>query len=101
MAHKQPLARKHPKATAWGAGIMGAAGLVGAVLGPSPPVLVATERGAPVGVVGLESYATKGLLRSLAVDPQHRCRGPGARLVDAIESEAQARGVPEGQWSHV
>ena len=49
---------KHPKATAWGAGVMGAAGLVGAVLGPSPLVLVATERGAFVGVVGLESYGT-------------------------------------------
>ena len=29
---------KHPKATAWGAGVMGAAGLLGAVLGPSPLV---------------------------------------------------------------
>ena len=27
---------KHPKATAWGAGVMGAAGVIGAVLGPSP-----------------------------------------------------------------
>ena len=30
---------KHPKATAWGAGIMGVSGLVGAALGPSPLVL--------------------------------------------------------------
>ena len=30
---------KHPKATAWGAGVMGVSGLVGAVLGPSPLVL--------------------------------------------------------------
>ena len=30
---------KHPKATLWGAGVMGVAGLVGAVLGPSPLVL--------------------------------------------------------------
>ena len=30
---------KHPKATAWGAGVMGAAGLLGALLGPSPLVL--------------------------------------------------------------
>ena len=29
---------KHPKATAWGAGVMGAAGLIGAALGPSPLV---------------------------------------------------------------
>ena len=30
---------KHPKATAWGAGIMAVAGLLGAVLGPSPLLL--------------------------------------------------------------
>ena len=30
---------KHPKATVWGAGVMGAAGLLGALLGPSPLVL--------------------------------------------------------------
>ena len=30
---------KHVKATTWGAGVMGASGLVGAVLGPSPLVL--------------------------------------------------------------
>ena len=30
---------KHPKATAWGAGIMGLAGLLGSMLGPSPLVL--------------------------------------------------------------
>ena len=29
---------KHPRATAWGAGVMGAAGLIGATLGPSPLV---------------------------------------------------------------
>ena len=30
---------KHPKATAWGAGVMGIAGLLGAMLGPSPLLL--------------------------------------------------------------
>ncbi len=30
---------KHPRATAWGAGVMGVAGLFGALLGPSPLVL--------------------------------------------------------------
>ena len=30
---------KHPKATAWGASIMGMAGLLGSVLGPSPLLL--------------------------------------------------------------
>ena len=80
---------------------MGAAGLVGAVLGPSRLVLVATEREVLAGVAGLESCETKGLLRSLAVDSQDRSRGLGARPVDAVESEALVRGVPEGRWSHV
>ena len=30
---------KHPRATAWGAGIMAVAGLLGSVLGPSPLLL--------------------------------------------------------------
>ena len=30
---------KHPRATAWGAGIMGVAGLLGSLLGPSPLLL--------------------------------------------------------------
>ena len=30
---------KHPRATAWGAGVMGVAGLLGTVLGPSPLLL--------------------------------------------------------------
>ena len=46
-----------------------------------------------IGVVGLEVYGSNALLRSLAVEPQHRSRGLGAGLVDAIESEARRRGV--------
>ena len=38
---------------------------------------------------------------SLAVEPQHRSRGLGARLLDAAESEARAPGLPEGWCSHV
>ena len=55
--------------------------------------VVATEGGTCVGVVGLEIHESCGLLRSLAVEPRHRSRGLGARLVDAIEAEARARGV--------
>ena len=55
--------------------------------------VVATEGEVCVGVVGLEIHESNALLRSLAVEPRHRSRGLGARLVDAIETEAQARGV--------
>ena len=55
--------------------------------------VVATEGEVCVGVVGLEIHESNALLRSLAVEPQHRSRGLGARLVGAIETEARARGV--------
>ncbi|MCY4468536.1 MAG: arsenic resistance N-acetyltransferase ArsN2 [Thiotrichales bacterium] len=55
--------------------------------------VVATEGEVCVGVAGLEIYESYALLRSLAVEPRHRSRGLGAKLVDAVETEAQARGV--------
>ena len=55
--------------------------------------VVATEDDVIVGVVGLEIHGSNALLRSLAVARRHRSRGLGARLVNAIESEARARGV--------
>lgn len=55
--------------------------------------VVAAEGDACVGVVGLEIHGPNALLRSLAVEPRHRSRGLGARLVRAIETEARARGV--------
>ena len=55
--------------------------------------VVATEGGEHVGVAGLEVYGPNALVRSLAVDTKHRSRGLGAKLVDAIETEARARGV--------
>lgn len=55
--------------------------------------VVATDGEVCVGVVGLEIYESNALLRSLAVEPRHRSRGLGARLVDAVETEARARGV--------
>ncbi|MCY4495702.1 MAG: arsenic resistance N-acetyltransferase ArsN2 [Rhodospirillaceae bacterium] len=55
--------------------------------------VVATEDGVCVGVVGLEIFGSHALLRSLAVGTEHRSRGLGAMLVDAIETAARARGV--------
>ena len=55
--------------------------------------VVATDGEVCVGVVGLETHESNALLRSLAVEPKHRSRGLGARLADAVETDARARGV--------
>lgn len=47
----------------------------------------------PVGMIGLESYAECGLLRSLYVDPAQRGSGVGAQLVSALEAKAAGSGV--------
>lgn len=46
-----------------------------------------------LGVVGLERFGTDGLLRSLAVAPEHRQRGLGHELVARLERDAQAAGI--------
>lgn len=76
-------------------GLLSAAGLPvvdldGAML---DAFVVAIEGEVCIGVVGLEICGSDALLRSLAVEPCHRSRGLGARLVDAIETEARVRGV--------
>lgn len=45
------------------------------------------------GMVGVELYGDVGLLRSLAVSPEHRNEGAGARLTDEIERYARRQGV--------
>ena len=77
------------------AGLLSAAGLPVEDLNVTmlDAFVVATEGEVCVSVVGLEICESNALLRSLAVELQHRSRGLGARLVDAIETEAQARGV--------
>lgn len=49
--------------------------------------------GSVVAVVGLEKFQSVGLLRSLAVSPDHRGRGLARELVSFVESFAQSRGV--------
>ena len=75
--------------------LLGAAGLPVEDLdaGTLDAFVVAAEGDTCVGVVGLEIHEPNALLRSLAVEPRHRSRGLGARLVHAIETEARARGV--------
>lgn len=51
------------------------------------------ESGRLIGVVGIEVYGDVGLLRSLAVAPDHRRAGLGAGLVSSAETWAAERGV--------
>lgn len=62
-------------------------------LGPNVMLLGAQREGRLVGVVGLERHGVVGLMRSLAVDPDHRGSGLGARLVDVLEDAALGLGV--------
>jgi len=55
--------------------------------------LVARTGGAIVGAIGLEVYASDGLLRSLVVAPAHRGRGLGDELVRRLERAAAHWGV--------
>ncbi len=45
------------------------------------------------GVIALERYGREGLLRSLALAPEHRKRGLGALLVKRLEDDARGEGV--------
>lgn len=51
--------------------------------------------GAVIGAIGLESFGTTGLLRSLVVSPRARGSGLGGQLVQALEAAAPAAGIRE------
>jgi amino-acid N-acetyltransferase len=55
--------------------------------------LVARGDGALAGAVGLETYGTNALLRSLVVAPGRRGSGLGAALTERIIAQARERGV--------
>jgi amino-acid N-acetyltransferase len=55
--------------------------------------LVAAAGNKIVGVCGIESFGTDGLLRSLAVAPDFRRQKLGERLVAACESSGREAGV--------
>lgn len=46
-----------------------------------------------IGVVGLELHADVGLLRSLAVRPEHQRKGLGRRLATAMEAHSKTLGA--------
>ena len=56
-------------------------------------LFVLEEKGAPLGVVGLEVRGPYALLRSLAVKSEARSKGYGRTLLAFAEEEARCRGV--------
>ena len=51
------------------------------------------DKGAPVGLVGVELYGHEALLRSLVVAPRERGKGLGIALARHAEAYAASRGV--------
>jgi N-acetylglutamate synthase-like GNAT family acetyltransferase len=71
-----------------------------ALTGGARPVSAASDEnpprgGAMLGVVGLESDGSVGLLRSLCVAAAHRGAGIGDALVQAIEAHASKQGIAQ------
>ncbi|MFL5262940.1 MAG: arsenic resistance N-acetyltransferase ArsN2 [Anaeromyxobacteraceae bacterium] len=54
---------------------------------------VAREDGRIVGVIGVEVHGRDGLMRSLAVAPEHRGRGVARRLYATLLSRARGLGI--------
>lgn len=48
-----------------------------------------------MGVAGLESFGSVGLLRSVAVDPAHQGKGIAAQLIDRLAVTAEAMQLKE------
>lgn len=55
--------------------------------------VVAEEGGRLAGVAGLEIHGRDGVLRSVAVDPEFRGRGVGARLSERVITTAREAGL--------
>lgn len=73
------------------------AGLPVADLSVDQLAFVAEVEGRFAGVIGLESFGTVGLLRSLVVSADARADGIGRQLVAALEALAREQGM-EALW---
>jgi len=58
-----------------------------------PGFIVARDGERIVGTIGLEAFGRIGLLRSLAVSPDHRGRGLGRELTRRLIEQARAAGI--------
>lgn len=57
--------------------------------------VIADSGGEIAGLIGIETFGTTGLLRSLVVDSRRRNSGLGRMLVDALENHARSRGIDD------
>lgn len=55
--------------------------------------IVAIQDGSVVGVGGVEVYGNNGLLRSLAVHPEHRGAGIAGKLLARLDSTSKRNGL--------
>jgi amino-acid N-acetyltransferase len=56
-------------------------------------VIAEDQDGSWTGLAGLETYGQVGLLRSVAVDSNHRSQGFGQDLVESVIRNARSRGI--------
>jgi amino-acid N-acetyltransferase len=57
--------------------------------------IVAIQDGTVVGVAGVEVYGNCGLLRSLAVHPEHRGAGIAGKLLARLDNMSRLKGLSE------
>ena len=95
MSREFDIRRAEPADLERGIELLAAAGLPTEDLTHDRLALVAVADGALVGMIGLETFGSLGLLRSLVVSPECRRRGLGEKLVAALEGHARALCINE------
>ena len=88
---------REPRASdyATGKAMLADAGLPTEDFVPEHLAFVAEENGEVVAAIGFEALGEVGLMRSLVVADGIRFQGLGRKLVDTLETRAQAQGVSE------
>ena len=95
MSREFDIRRAEPADLERGMQLLAAAGLPTADLTIDRLALVAIVDENLAGMIGLETFGSLGLLRSLVVSPECRRHGLGDQLVAALEDHARALGIIE------